>query len=232
MFMRKLTSVLRCCVPTAIRRLPALQRPKNLLNSWLIGHDGVYNAQYYQNTVEAPAVQGAPIIFDSIMRAFNPATLIDVGCGTGALLEVFRERGIRVAGLEFSEAALLYCRQRGLDVRKFDIENDRLPPAENFDVAVSMEVAEHLPAKVAAHYVALLSKLSNVIVFTAAHPGQGGQDHVNEQPPSYWIAKFAAQGLIHDELTTRSWKHQWRESGLVASWYSENLMVFRRHLRA
>lgn len=226
--MENMIAALRSCLPAAVRKLPVLQRPKNFLNHWLLGHDGVYNAHYYRNTVEAPAVRGAPIICDSILKEFNPTTLIDVGCGTGALMAVCRERGIQVAGLEFSEAALLFCRQRGLDVRKFDIENDRLTSGEHFDLAVSMEVAEHLPATVAARYVALLSKLSNVIVFTAAHPGQGGQDHVNEQPPAYWIARFAALGLTHDESTAQSWKQEWRRSGLVANWYIENLMIFRR----
>ena len=133
-----------------------------------------------------------------------------------------------MAGLEYSDAALALCRERNLDVKKFDLEKDHLTTGERFDVAVSMEVAEHPPARMASQYVALLAKLSDVIVFTAAHPGQGGQDHVNEQPPSYWISRFASHGLIHDESTTHAWKHEWRNSGLVSTWYSENLLIFRR----
>ena len=209
--MQKMISVLRSCLPAGIRRLPVLQRTKNFLNDRLLGHDGVYNAQYY-GIFEAPVEKGAPVICASILNAFHPATLIDVGCGTGALIKAFRERGVRVAGLEYSDAALVLCRARDLDVRKFDLEKDLLATAERFDVAVSMEVAEHLPARVADQYVALLAKLSDVIVFTAARPGQGGQDHVNEQPPSYWISRFASHGLIHDESTTYAWRHEWRTS--------------------
>jgi SAM-dependent methyltransferase len=220
-------SILRSCLPAGIRRLRVLQRTKNVLNDRLLGHDGVYNAQYYE-LFEAPVTKGAPVMCASILTAFHPATLIDVGCGTGALMRAFRERGVLVAGLEYSDAALAFCRERQLNVRKFDLEKDLLTTGERFDVAVSMEVAEHLPAGVASQYVALLAKLSDVIVFSAAPPGQGGQDHVNEQPPSYWISRFAAHGLIHDESTTNAWKHEWRTSGLVAPWYSDNLLLFRR----
>jgi hypothetical protein len=91
-----------------------------------------------------------------------------------------------------------------------------------------MEVAEHLPEKAAGRYVDLLTRLSSVIVFTAAPPGQGGQDHINEQPPSYWISKFQDLGFAQDRLLSERWRKIWRGSSAVASWYYENLMIFRR----
>ena len=80
-------------------------------------------------------------------------------------------------------------------VLKFDLERDNLKDTRTFDVAISMEVAEHLPEKIADRYVDLLTGLSNIIVFTAAYPGQGGDDHVNEQPALYWISKFQARAF-------------------------------------
>jgi hypothetical protein len=70
-----------------------------------------------------------------------------------------------------------------------------------------MEVAEHLPARTADRYVKLLSSLSSILVFTAAPPGQGGRtatDHINEQPPWYWMTKYKQLGFRHDEALQSS----------------------------
>jgi hypothetical protein len=129
--------------------------------------------------------------------------------------------------LECSEAGLAQCRAKGLEVRAFDLERDRLlPPRDGFDVVISTEVAEHLPERVADAFVDALASQGDVIVFTAATPGQGGLDHVNEQPHSYWIAKFATRGLAFDEATSLRWRAAWRNR--TATWYADNLMLFRR----
>jgi len=178
--------------------------------------------------IEGSAVRSAEAIADSILADLAPSTVVDVGCGTGALLEVFQKRGCQVFGLEYAESALQYCRDRGLDVRKFNLERESLAADRTFDVAISMEVAEHLPGPIADRYVALLTGLSDRIVFTAAPPGQGGKDHVNEQPPSYWITKFQARDYEQDELLSQRWKQAWEAAGSVESFYYRNLLVFRR----
>jgi cyclopropane fatty-acyl-phospholipid synthase-like methyltransferase len=169
--MQKMICILRDLLPAGIRRLPLLQRIKNFLNRKIVGHDGIYSKQYYQDTVEIPAAQSATVICGSIMEKFRPKSLIDVGCGTGALMKAFQKYGVKVRGLEYSDAALVFCHQRNLDVVKFDLETNKFEKEEHYDVAVSMEVAEHLPKKIADEYVGLLAKLSNVVVFTAATPG-------------------------------------------------------------
>jgi 2-polyprenyl-3-methyl-5-hydroxy-6-metoxy-1,4-benzoquinol methylase len=57
---------------------------------------------------------------------------------------------------------------------------------KEFDLVVSLEVAEHLPASAADQFVNTLVKHGKKILFSAAIPGQGGQDHLNEQWPDYW----------------------------------------------
>lgn len=224
-----LRSIYRFVVPSSIRKSRTVSRLGWFIYEHLAGHDAIYDSDYYAS-MEDSVVQSAEAISDSILLDLRPNTVVDVGCGTGALMEALRGRGCQVFGLEYSEPALRYCRARGLDVRKFDLETDTFVDARIFDVAISVEVAEHLPEKSADRYVDLLTRLSSVIVLTAARPGQGGQDHVNEQPPSYWISKFQSLGYEYDDEPSRRWRDRWRDSGVVASWYYENLMVFRRDI--
>ena len=216
--------IYRTVVPRFVRNSSLVKAVKQAV----LPHDAIYNSEYYGTTVEAPAVRSSSAISESIVTDFSPSRVIDVGCGTGALLEAFRQRGCEVFGLEYSKAALEYCRHRQLSVSQFDLEKDVYNDNGIFDVAISMEVAEHLPERVSDRYVDLLSHLSQNIVFTAAPPGQGGTDHVNEQPPSYWIDKFYQRGFDLDERLSNSWREQWKAGGNVESWYYQNLMVFRK----
>jgi SAM-dependent methyltransferase len=170
--------------------------------------------------------QSATIMARTIVDSFHPLTVVDVGCGTGHLLVSLRALGVRGIGLERSPTALLACRHRGLDVRKFDLES-----AENFsehaDIVVSTEVAEHLPAQFADHFIDLLANIARVVILTAATPGQGGTDHVNEQPNGYWIEKFRQRAFRFEERLTHRWRNEWVEKQ-VTTWYWANLMVFSR----
>jgi hypothetical protein len=111
-------------------------------------------------------------------------------------------------------------------VQKFDIENDA-PPRRRYDLAVSFEVAEHLAPWKANRFVAVLCTLAPVIVISAAVPGQGGTDHLNEQPRSYWIKKFSDRGFAYDEETTATLSRVWQEDDVV-DWYYRNEMVLRQ----
>ena len=231
---RTMSHIYRALVPLFVRRSRPVTRLKAMVfdkpywRSRLHTHDERYHPAYYEDWVEGPAVRSAEKISETIVDELAPVSVVDVGCGTGALLEALRQRGCRVMGLEYSAEALRYCGQRRLDVRKFDLLVDEPSDDWAFDVAISMEVAEHLPKRVADRYVGLLSGLADTIVFTAATPGQGGQDHLNEQTHEYWISKFEDRGLCYDQRSSMRWREHWRESNVVARWYWRNLMLFRR----
>ena len=192
-------------------------------------HDSIYSRAYYKRHVESTTTSSAEVIVPSLVRAFGPRSVLDVGCGTGLMLERFKVMGVeRHLGLEYSEAGLDLCRSRGVVVRKFDLESQHGIDEPKFDLTISMEVAEHLPEKVADSYVTLLRRSADTVVMTAATPGQGGTDHVNEQPRSYWIEKFRAAGFVEDQATCSSLMNEWRQCGRVAPWYHQNLLVFRR----
>jgi SAM-dependent methyltransferase len=213
---------LKSVVPRPIK--DAIKAAKRALTP----HDAIYDKDYYDNKVERPAYAAAPIMARSMFDWKRPETVIDIGCGTGALLAAFRDLGCDVRGLEYSEAGLDYCRSRGLSVQKFNIAKDETAALmKGADLAVSFEVAEHLPERIADRYVRLLCSLSATIVMSAATPGQGGDDHVNEQPHEYWIEKFQANGFSFDRVTVGKLSDEWQK-GRIASYYSANVMVFLR----
>jgi SAM-dependent methyltransferase len=176
--------------------------------------------------IDRQAMKSAQAIADSIVRDFSPITVLDVGCGTGALLQSLALKKVQGVGLEYSEAALKYCRARSLDVRKFNLETEQSMQFDNsFDLVVSLEVAEHLPEQVADRFIDLLCRYGQAVIFTAAPPGQGGKGHLNEQPHEYWIEKFSQRSYNYDETLSMRWRTEWKQKG-VSAWYSRNLMIF------
>jgi len=90
-----------------------------------------------------------------------------------------------------------------------------------YDLAISLEVAEHLPEQFADLFVKTLILHSDIILFSAAIPGQGGQNHLNEQWPDYWIEKFSKHGyFFHDLIRPLIWNNK-----KVDYWYKQNTFL-------
>jgi hypothetical protein len=87
---------------------------------------------------------------------------------------------------------------------------------------MSLEVAEHISAASADIFVRNLTELSDLIVFSAAIPGQGGTFHVNEQWPEYWAEKFKRAGyVVVDCMRKEIWHNE-----QINFWYRQNILVF------
>jgi SAM-dependent methyltransferase len=188
-------------------------------------HDAIYDDKYYER-MQAELGNSPKVMSRSIFDQYHPATAIDVGCGTGALLLALRDLGVSVSGLERSRAALEICKRRGLDVMPFDLESNA-PFESKSDVVISAEVAEHLPERFADRFVDLLCAAAPVVIVTAAIPGQRGTDHVNEQPNEYWIEKFERRGFRFEAQLTAIWRDSWRKNG-VLNCYCSNVLVFTK----
>lgn len=94
-----------------------------------------------------------------------------------------------------------------------------------FDLIISLEVAEHLPEDSAENFIKSLCKHGDIIVFSAAIPGQGGQNHINEQWRFYWCEKFASFNYkAFDILRPRIWNIE-----KVNWWYKQNVLIFSKH---
>ena len=93
-----------------------------------------------------------------------------------------------------------------------------------FDLAQSLEVAEHLPAARAAGFVADLVAHAPMVLFSAAPPGQGGEHHINEQPGAYWQALFHQHGYVAIDCLRPLLARDAR----VPAWYRYNLILYAR----
>jgi hypothetical protein len=149
-------------------------------------------------------------------------SVLDVGCGRGAWLAVCRDQGAkRIVGYDgdyVNRSSLLIPEScfRPTDLSKPFTIDDR------FDLAICVEVAEHLPARMARLLVKALTGAAPAVLFSAAIPGQGGTKHINEQWPAYWQRLFAGQGFRRlDWIRPRIW-HDHRVEG----WYRQNCYLF------
>lgn len=182
-------------------------------------------SQAYDDTffdwVDLTAVRSANSLVPVVMKLAAPTSVVDVGCGSGAWLGVWSRQGV--------------TRIRGLDGAHVD-RNRLAIPADQFDavdlttewsltghcdLAQSLEVAERLPAAAGRHLVAQLCRLADIVLFSAAQPGQGGEMHVNEQPLSYWAHLFYGHGFVAYDCVRPRLAHR-----SIDPWYRYNTILY------
>jgi SAM-dependent methyltransferase len=180
-----------------------------------------YTAEFFAD-LQAQTRSSAEVVVPRVIDLTSPASVVDVGCGTGTWLAVFRENGVEdVLGIDGE-----YVDQSALDIpRELFLARDLGAPVaipREFDLVLSLEVGEHLPESSAATFVETLTSLGPIVLFSAAIPGQGGTNHVNEQWPGYWAELFRVHGYVHVDCFRRKLWHD--ES--VARWYAQNLLLY------
>jgi SAM-dependent methyltransferase len=174
-----------------------------------------YPVDLYAQTrggIQSSAATVVPLLADR----FQPATVIDVGCGEGHWAHEFAALGAETTGLDGDHVTPTVDHFVACDLEQ------PLPDVFKFDIAICLEVAEHLSPGRAGSFVAELCQLAPSVVFSAAIPGQGGAGHLNEQWPGYWTRLFAEHGYpASDALRWQLWAHP-----LIEPWYRQNLIVF------
>ncbi len=173
-------------------------------------------------------VHAAEVIFDLLLGILPPVnSAVDVGCGIGTFLSVLKKRGVTdIAGIDgpwVSSEKL--CIPTG-DFRRHNLE-ELTSLERRYDLAISLEVAEHLAPESATRFVKMLTGASDFVLFSAAIPFQGGMHHVNEQWPAYWALKFRAEGFAAlDPIRPEIWNET-----MIPSWYKQNTLLFVKHSR-
>jgi len=174
------------------------------------------------DSIRGTSHPSAEAIVPRLIDLFQPQSVVDIGCGEGAWLDVFRKLGTeQFLGLDGAYVELDRLLIPKDAFRAVDLAKPFLLDRQ-FDLAISLEVAEHLPADSAEAFVASLTKCAPFIAFSAAIPGQGGTDHVNEQWPAYWAKLFKTHGFdCYDILRPTLWGDD-----VISFWYRQNILIF------
>lgn len=185
-----------------------------------------YDAAFYDGINPGSAASAAVIVPD-IMRMVEPTSVIDVGAGSGAWAREFSRHVGRdhVTTLDGPWAANhLGQLHEWTAFVECDLGTERFSAVLPSDLAVCLEVAEHIDGDRADGLVEDLCNVAPVILFSAAVPGQPGTHHVNCQPPTYWRDKFGALGYTGSGALRRRY---WNRPD-VEWWYQQNLLIFWR----
>lgn len=182
-----------------------------------------YDAGFFADQASESGRSAAAIV-PIVMELVKPASVLDVGCGVGAWLAAFAAAGVNdylgLDGVYVDRSKLL------IDPARFQDADLARPPVlvRTFDLAVCLEVGEHLPESAAVGLVQTLTAAAPAILFSAATPGQGGTGHVNEQWPAFWRKLFADRGYVRlDPVRPRVWRDL-----RVMPWYKLNTFLFVR----
>jgi SAM-dependent methyltransferase len=192
-----------------------------------VTHPAPYTPDFYRRRDDNTRASAEAVV-PLVLELTAARSVVDVGCGVGTWLDVFRRAGVDdVFGVEGD----------WVDRERLVVPDDRfrardlrspLDLGRRFDLAVSLEVAEHLPPECAAAFVDSLTALAPVVLFSAAVPFQGGRGHLNERWPSWWAELFAGRGYAAaDAVRPALWNRP-----EVRVWYVQNTLLFvdREHL--
>jgi hypothetical protein len=172
--------------------------------------------------IEGGSSRSARIVVPLLVTALQPRSVVDFGCGRGAWLKIWLDNGVQDAlGLDGA-----YVRRDSLLIppekfREADLTRD-IDLGRRFDLAISLEVGEHLPTEAAQTFVRNICRAAPLVAFSAAVPGQGGEHHINEQPYSFWRALFAAEGYRAFDFV----RPRIAGAKTVEPWYRYNTLLF------
>jgi SAM-dependent methyltransferase len=174
----------------------------------------LYNDDFFDEETRV-ALESAEVVVPAL--ASRAWSVVVVGCGTGAWLEVAKRCGAtEVLGVD----GFVSIAELRVDLHEFErADLSEGYDCSGYDMAFCLEVAEHLPAEAAVPLVRGLSGAATVL-FSAATPGQPGVGHINCQPHEFWHDLFADFGKLPEYVGGR-----FEEP--VADFYRRNMFLYR-----
>jgi len=172
--------------------------------------------------VDVGACRSARRLLPFLRNGLEVNSVVDVGCGTGSWLSEWSGIGVtQILGVDGN-----YVRRDRLKIGQSEFVPVDLGGEWNldrrFDLAQSLEVAEHLPPAAGPDFIGKLCRLADVVLFSAAQPGQGGEHHVNERPLDYWRAIFEENGFHAFDVV----RPRFRADMEVEPWYRYNVLLY------
>lgn len=152
-----------------------------------------YDENFYSRR-KALSRQSAEVVLAPLIEVLKPASMLDVGCGTGSWLAVAGELGVsQRLGID---GGTVPRDQLEIPETSFVAQdlNQPLQHQGRVDLAMCLEVAEHLAPERGESLVAELVERSDAVLFGAAIPEQIGTHHINCRWQSYWAQLFAQHG--------------------------------------
>lgn len=181
----------------------------------------LYDINFYENMCDGSRVS-AQIVCARIANLFpHIQSVVDFGCGPGIWLKEFLLMGKEVRGFDVGSGSLAFhiIPEELLTRANLCIPQ---PLEKKFDLAICLEVIEHLPEEYSSGLLESLTQASDLILFSAALPGQGGTGHLNEQWPGYWIKRFSRLNFKCLDILRPLF---WRDSR-IEWWYRQNMMLY------
>ena len=184
--------------------------------------ESIYGYDFYKDRHQRTLYSANKVLEIVIDALPEIHSAVDFGCGVGTWLSVLKSHGAdKIQGLDgpWVKSELLEIPQQ--DFRQINFE-EPIKLDQKYDLAVTLEVAEHLTDAVADKFISSLVRASDFVLFSAAIPHQGGDGHVNEQWPDYWSNLFAQKGYVAlDLIRSKIWNDR-----KVPIWYRQNIFLF------
>jgi hypothetical protein len=169
------------------------------------------------------SMRSAHPVLEIVRDLYSPTSIVDIGCGSGAWLATAETLGFTVLrGYDGPWADPAKYTSPNIDFVPIDMEKNDFEHDRRYDLAMSVEVAEHLSESRADFIVSSLCAASDVVLFGAAQPYQGGVHHIHERPVSYWMAKFRDHGYEPFDIIRPA---VWRNTE-VQWWFRQNTVLY------
>jgi len=191
--------------------------------------NNIYEEKYFHSSIFD--YDYGPIA-DAIIEQYHPVSVIEFGCGSGYLSKALNSRGVFVTAID-GYADPDFSGKEGIEFAKVNLNDpaavdlflSSLP--SKYDVAICMEVAEHLQPSVSLGLIKSITSVSDVVIFSAAVPGQDGDGHINCRRRDEWHEFFYRQGFVIADTI----REKIRNNMKVGLWYRLNAVDYYKKKR-